>query len=72
MYKFSKIIILGVLLLAIWSCEKNTPTQPGPNGEEPYSLIAFTSIVNGNPQVFTMFPDGTNIVQITNDSGRKA
>lgn len=70
MHKFLNMIILGVLSLL--SCKEDTLTLAGPNGNGPYSLIAFTSEVNGNPQVFTMYPDGTNIVQITNDSGRKA
>ena len=71
MRRIFEIIILGVLPLLIWTCKENSPTQSGSNGEDPSSLIAFTSIVNGNPQIFTMFPDGTNIVQISNDSGRK-
>ena len=70
MHKFLKMIILGVLPLL--SCKSDILTQAGPNGNGPYSLIAFTSEVNGNPQVFIMYTDGTNIVQITNDSGRKA
>lgn len=63
MHKFLKIIILGVLPLL--SCKEDTLTQADPNGNGPYSLIAFTSEVNGNPQVFTIFPDGTNIIPVT-------
>ena len=61
MLRFLKMIILGVLPLL--SCKDDTLTPSGPNDNGPYSLIAFTSEVNGNPQVFTMYPDGTNIVQ---------
>jgi len=70
MHKFLKIIILGVLPLL--SCKDSRLIQSEPTGDGPYSLIAFTSEVNGNPQVFTMFPDGTNIIQVTNDGGRKS
>ncbi len=63
MQKFLKMNILGVLLLL--SCKEDTLTPVDPNGEEPYSQIAFTSQVNGNPQVFTIFPDGTNIIPVT-------
>ena len=35
------------------------------------SRIAFSSMVDGVPQIFTMKPDGSDIVQITDDAGRK-
>ena len=58
MHKFLKMIVLGVLFFL--SCKEDSLMPVGPNGDGPYSRIAFISEVNGNPQIFTMYPDGTN------------
>jgi Tol biopolymer transport system component len=56
--------VLGVGLVAFADGSDAQAAFPGDNG-----LIAFTSDRDGNDEVYTMAPDGSDVVRLTTDAG---
>ncbi|MEA2492480.1 MAG: hypothetical protein QOJ29_391 [Thermoleophilaceae bacterium] len=63
----ARLAVLGALALALVAAAPASASFPGPNGR-----IAFTSDRSGDPEIYTMNPDGSDLKRLTNAPGEDA